>query len=462
MVIFYLGVPPARISQVYLRWARQLKINYKQMKRVLIVTYYWPPSGGIGVNRCLKFAKYLRGFGWEPIIYTAKNADYPYFDEDNIKQVPQGVTVLRKRIFEPFRLYKLFSGKKKDEAMNNPIHARDGKRKFINNLSIWIRGNFFIPDARALWIRPSVNYLSKYLLVNPVDAILTDGPPHTNTVIACRLSKKFNIPWLADFQDPWTQVDYYKLLKLTKWADKKHHKLEQETFKTAKKFTIASPTWKNELEQIGAKNVDVIFWGYDEDDFKALNKNLDSKFSIYHAGLLGFDRHPYTLLKILAELKDEIQGFGDNLEIKLAGFVDYSINKTIDALKLTNNLNFLGTIKRQAALEHTINSQILLLLINKAENARGRIPGKLFELMRSKRPILTLGTDKSDVQNIITQTNTGEYFGYNDHSSIKEYIKAKYELFVKGKNVVVSNVDIKEYSVENQTRKIGKYLDEIV
>jgi len=431
------------------------------MKKVLIITYYWPPSGGIGVNRCLKFAKYLRGFNWEPVIYTAENADYPYFDEDNIKQVPENVTVLKKRIIEPFRLYKFFSGKKRDEAMNNPIHARDGKRKFINNISIWIRGNFFIPDARALWIRPSVKYLSKYLKENHVDAILTDGPPHTNTVIACKLSKKFNIPWLADFQDPWTQVDYYKFLKLTKWADKKHRRLEQETFKTAKKFTIASPTWKGELEQIGAKNVDVIFWGYDEDDFKTLNKNLNTKFSIYHAGLLGFDRHPGTLLKVLAELKNEIPEFGDKLEIKLAGFIDYSINETIDKLGLADNLNYLGTIKRQSALEHTINSQILLLLINKAENARGRIPGKLFELMRSKRPILTLGTDKSDVQGIITKTNTGEYFDYDDHQKIKNYIKIKYELFVKGQNNVTSLVDIQEYSVENQTRKIGGYLDSI-
>lgn len=432
------------------------------MKKVLIITYYWPPSGGIGVNRCLKFTKYLRNFGWEPVIYAPENADYPYIDEENIKQVPKDITVLKTKIIEPFKLFKFFSGKKSNEAMSNPIHVRDGKRKFINNFSIWIRGNFFIPDARALWIKPSVKYLSKYIAENHIDAILTDGPPHTNTVIAQKISQKFNIPWLADFQDPWTQVDYYKELKLTKWADEKHHRLEQQTFNTAKKITIASPTWKKDLKLIGAKNIDVIYWGYDEDDFKSLNHKIDTKFSIYHAGMLGFDRHPGTLLKVLAELKDEIPEFSDKLEIKLAGFIDYSILETIAKLNLTDNLNNLGTIKRQMALEHTINSQILLLLINKAENAQGRIPGKLFELMRSKRPILAMGTDKSDVQSIITNTNTGKYVDYDNSFEIKNYIRDKFNLFINGKNIVTNSTDIKEYSVDNQTKKIGEYLDGIV
>jgi glycosyltransferase involved in cell wall biosynthesis len=433
------------------------------MKKVLIITYYWAPSGGIGVNRCLKFAKYLLKFGWEPVIYTAENADYPYIDEENLKQVPKNITVLKKKIIEPFRFYKFLSGKKKNEAMNNPIHVRDGKRKLINNLSIWIRGNFFIPDARALWIKPSVKYLSEYLTKNHIDAILTDGPPHTNTVIAQKLSKKFNIPWLADFQDPWTQVDYYKLLKLSKPADKKHRQLEQETFKTAKKITIASPTWKKDLEAIGAKNIDVIFWGYDEEDFKTLKQNnLDKKFSIYHAGMLGFDRHPCTLLKVLADLKTEIKGFDNDLEIKFAGFVDYSVTQTINELKLNNNFTNLGTVKRTKALELTLSSQILLLLINKAENAQGRIPGKLFELMRSHRPILTLGTLNSDVHNIIEKTNIGAYFNYDDYQSIKTFITEKYKLYKQQKNIVDTTIDITEYSVENQTKKVAIYLNEII
>ncbi len=345
--------------------------------------------------------------------------------------------------------------------MTNPIHARDGKRKFINNLSIWARGNFFIPDARSLWIKPSVKYLSGYLQNNKVDALLTDGPPHTNTVIACKLSRKFNIPWLADFQDPWTQVDYYKFFKLTKWADRKHKRLEQETFATAKKITIASPTWKKELESIGATNVDVIFWGYDEEDFIDLKPEPDSKFTVYHGGMLGFDRHPGTLLSVLKELKDEIPEFGSDLEIKLAGFIDYSILKTIDELGLQSNLKNLGTVGRKEALQHTLNAHILLLLINKADNAKGRIPGKLFELMRAGRPILGLGIEGGDVHKIIKKSGAGSYFDYGSAKEIKAYILDKYELYKKGLNKFSSLQDIKEYSVENQTNNVAYYLNKI-
>ena len=176
------------------------------------------PSGGVGVHRCLKFAKYLRDFGWEPVVYTAENAHYPYFDDTNFVHIPEGITILKQPIWDSYNMFKLASGRKPSSAMNNPVHVRD-KRTWVDNLAIWIRGNFFIPDARKFWIKPSVKYLSKWLKENHIDAILSDGPPHTNTVIACRLSKTFNIPWLADYQDP-EQVDYYKLLKLTRWAHK--------------------------------------------------------------------------------------------------------------------------------------------------------------------------------------------------------------------------------------------------
>jgi len=431
------------------------------MKKVLIITYYWPPSGGVGVNRCLKFAKYLRDFGWEPIIYTAENANYPYIDEENLIQIPDNLTILKHKIVEPFRFYKFISGKKKDEGMNNPIHVRDGKRKFINNLSIWVRGNFFIPDARSLWIKPSVKYLSKYLKENHVDAILSNGPPHTNTVIACKLSKKFNIPWLADFQDPWTQVDYYKLLKLTKWADNKHKKLEQETFKTANKITIASPTWKKDLEKIGAENVDVIYWGYDEEDFSGLKQELDKKFTVFHAGLLGFDRHPKTLFKVLHDLKDEIKGFSKDFEIRFAGFVDYSVLETINEFKLLENFRNLGTIKRSEALQQTLNSHILLLLINKAANAKGRIPGKLFELLRANRPILALGVEQSDVQSIIKESSVGEYYGYDDYEKIKRFVANQYFEYKERQNSPDSISNILKYDVRNQTKKIAGFLNKI-
>ena len=432
-----------------------------QNKKVLIITYYWPPSGAIGVHRCLKFAKYLKKMGWEPIVYTAKDAQYPYLDDSNFKHIPKNITVLKGRIIEPFNLFKIISGRKKDAVLTNPVQVRDKKQKFIDKLSIWIRGNFFIPDARSLWIRPSVKLLSKYLRDNPVDAIISNGPPHTNTTIAYKLSEKLNIPWLADYQDPWTQIDYHNEFMLTKFATKKHERMEQKAFKIAKKTTIASPSWKKDLESIGAKNVDVIFWGYDEDDFIGFNANKNNDFIISHAGLFGHDRNPIEFFNALKDLKKENKLFAKNLKIKLAGPIDYSVKQSLEDAGLSENTTLLGSIPRNDALQLTLDSSLLLLPLNKADNAMGRIPGKLFEQMRSYNPILCLGPEGSDVENIITETKTGKSFKYSDYNGIKQYILEVFTNFTNKKVKQEKNY-ILNYSVENQVKKLSSYLQEII
>lgn len=429
------------------------------MKKVLVISYYWPPAGGIGVHRCLKFVKYLPHFGWEPVVYAPQNAQYPYLDETNFKDIPKDITVLKRKIFEPFNIFKFVSGRKPTDSAN-PVYVRDRKLKLIDKLAIRIRGNLFIPDARSFWIRPSVKYLVKYLNENPVDAIITDGPPHTNTVIGCRLSQKTGTPWLADFQDPWTQVDYYNMLKIGKRADKKHHKLEQETFNTARKITIVSPTWKKDLESIGAKKVDVVYWGYDEEDFPEKNPEPDNEFSIVHAGQLGYDRKPDTFIKVLAQIKNENPQFAENLKIKFAGTVDFDIIEMIKKEGLADNFQSLGNIPRPKALELCMKSHIQFLPLNIAANAKGRIPGKLFENMRAERPILCLGPENSDVAKIIEKTNSGQSFEYDDFDGIKSFIVTTFEKYKKNSNTVNSK-GIEEYYVKNQVKLISDYLNEI-
>lgn len=429
------------------------------MKKVLIISYYWPPSGGIGVHRCLKFSKYLRLYGWEPIVYTPKNAQYPYFDLTNEKHVPEDLTVLRTKIFEPFDLFKKLSGRKKHESAN-PVYVRDRKLKTIDKLAIWIRGNLFIPDARCFWIKPSLKFLKNYLKDNPVDAIFTDGPPHTNTVIGCKLSKITGIPWLADYQDPWTQVDYYSMLKIGKRADAKHRKLEQEAFKTAKKTTTVSPSWKTDLESIGAKNVDVLFWAYDEQDFPKNKIKDDDLFTIVHAGQLGYDRRPDTLLKVLSDLISENKDFRNKLKIKFAGTVDFAIKQQIINLGLENNYEYLGNIPRPEAIELCLKSHVQLLPLNIADNAKGRIPGKLFENMRACKPILCLGPINSDVADILNETEAGECIEYNDYDRIKSFILSCFSKYLNGKSKIESR-NIEAYEIKNIVKKLARFLDEI-
>lgn len=428
------------------------------MRKVLIISYYWPPSGGVGVLRSLKFTKYLRHFGWEPVVYTPSNADYLLRDFTNFKDIPKNLEILKHPIKEPFGVYKFLSGRKQDDP-TDPVHVKS-KKRFIDNFAIWVRGNFFIPDARCHWIKPSVRYLKKYLKEHPVDVIFTDGPPHTNTMIGMKLSKELGIPWLADFQDPWTQADYYQRYKIMYPADRYHHKLEQQVFKTARKITIASPSWAKDLEAIGVKNVDVIYYGYDEDDFKGLKPVPDDDFTITHTGLMGFDRNPEELFTVLKELKTELPGFKDHLKLNFAGNIDLSVKQSIEKYGLKENFNNLGFINRDKAIQLTMNARVLLLPLNKSENAYGRIPGKLFENLRTGRPILCFGPQNSDVARILEECNAGVCVDYNDQKQIKEFITGQYHKYLQGESQSAPR-DIGKYSNEEQTRILSKHLNQL-
>lgn len=433
----------------------------EKRKKVLIISYYWYPCGGIGVLRCLKLAKYLRNFGWEPIIYTAENAHYPSYDEGNLKDIPENLTVLKQPIFEPYEFYRLFTGQPKNANVNHALVASDQKRGFRHKLSVWIRSNLFIPDARAFWIKPSVKFLLNYLKTNPVDAIFSDGPPQTNNVIACKIKEKTGIPWLADFQDPWTQVDLYERLILTSWADRKYHALEQETFKNANKITIASPSWKKDLENIGAKNVSVFYWGYDQSDFEKLTPNLTKKFTLTHTGLLGEDRLPDKLFLAIRELMNEIPEFAADFCLQLIGHIDGIIKQSIDNQGISKNVMYISQMERHQALNYTANSQLLLILLNKAGNFMGRIPGKLFEYLAVRRPILCLGAKKSDVDNILTSCEAGFSTEYENLTEIKNWLKTNYFLFKENKIVPCQTKNIEEFTNIELTKKIAGFLDEI-
>lgn len=431
----------------------------RALKRVLIITYHWPPSGGITVLRCLKIAKYLREFGWEPVILTAENAAYQYLDYNNELDIPDGIEILRVPIIEPINAFKILSGRKQNTPVQNITSNSSQKKTFIDKLGMWIRGNFFIPDARFLWIKPSVSFLTTYLQNNPVDALFTDGPPHTNTVIGLQIAKKFNLPWIADFQDPWTQVDYYKELYIGKRADRKHKELEKAVFDTAQQITIASPTWKTDLESIGAKDVEVLYYGYDEADFKDFKAVPNEDFTIVHAGLLGSDRNPVTFFEVLGNLIQEAPQLKDKIKIKLAGEVDLSVQNCIEQNGLKALTTYCGMISRQEVYALYAAASLLILPVNQAANAKGRIPGKLFELLRTAKPILVFGPTDGDVKEIIAHKQRGISVRYNDHEKAKNFLQKA--IFEDEFENFDSNSCVSEFSNFELTQQVAKLLDGI-
>ena len=398
------------------------------MKRVLIITYYWPPSGGSGVQRWLKMSKYLPEFGWQPVIYTAKDAEFPVEDLSLEKDVCPEAEVIRRPIVEPYTFYKKFLGLKKDHKVKAGFIDETGKQKgWKERLSVWIRGNFFIPDARCWWVKPSVRYLKSYLKEHPVDAIISTGPPHSMHLIALKLKETMGLPWIADFRDPWTEIDYYGDLLLTKWADRKHHRLEHEVLTKADEVVAVGWDMAEGLKRLGAERVEVIPNGYDWETQTYDNQStLSSDFTLTHIGIIGPNRNEHQLWQALGELKADNQQFASKLRVRLIGQVDQSVVRSIEANGLKENAEFIPYIPHNQIQEQQASSQVLLLFINNTPNAKGILTGKLFEYIASGRPILCIGPEDGDAAKILQETQSGITVGFKEKTKIKEAIMDLY------------------------------------
>ena len=434
------------------------------MKKVLIITYYWPPSGGAGVQRWLKFVKYLQEFGWEPIVYTAENGEIPEIDDSLYKDIPKSVTVLKTPIWEPYKAYKALVGQKKNEKINAAFLNESKKKSPLNGLAIWIRGNFFIPDARKFWIKPSVKYLTHYLSENKVDAIISSGPPHSMHLIAKELKKKFpGIKWVADFRDPWTNIDFYGDLKLSGWADRKHKRLEKEVLSESDCVISIGRSLNDELMQIiGAQGEDpkfkVVTNGYDEDDLVKTEIIKDKKFSIAHIGTLVKSRNPEGLWKVLKELIHENEAFKKELEIKLVGKLDISVKESIEKHGLSSYIRKIDYLPHDKVIEEQQRSKVNLLLVNQTQNAKGILTGKFFEYLSAGAPILAIGPIDGDLAIILNETKAGHISDFNDLNSLKKNILNLFQ----NQNITRNETAIKNYSRKNLTKKLSDILNELI
>jgi len=401
------------------------------MKKVLIITYYWPPSGGGGVMRWLKMSKFLPELGWQPIIYTPENPDPSVTDESLLKEIHPDLIEIKTPIWEPYDFYRKLTGKKSGSKFKAGYISEASEGNWKSKLSVFIRGNFLIPDPRMFWIKPSIKFLTKYLKENPVDLIVSTGPPHSMHLIALELKKKFDIPWIADFRDPWTDIDFYHKLRLTKWADKKHHRLEKKVLEKADHVVTVSPGCAFDLEKIVHRNIEVINNGFDPTDYDFEPTELDKTFTISHFGAFNKDRNPSAFWKVLGELANESADFKKLLQIKLIGQTDKSVTNDIAKHNLTDNLVLIDHLPHREGLIELSKSQVLLLPLNDAPNVKGILPGKMFEYLALRRPILALGPTDADYAKILNETNSGVPIEFGDETGIKEALQNYFRLFKK-------------------------------
>ncbi|XLS27553.1 glycosyltransferase [Flavobacteriaceae bacterium M23B6Z8] len=424
-------------------------------QKVLIITYYWPPAGGPGVQRWLKFVKYLSDFEVEPIVYIPENPSYPFLDEKLAVEVPANLRILKQPIFEPYKFASLFGGKKVSKISKGIIPEK--KQGFVEKLLLWIRGNLFIPDARKYWIKPSVKLLFNILKTESITTVITTGPPHSMHLIGYQLKKKLpSVTWIADFRDPWTTIGYHRKLKLTSFAKKKHKKLEKEVLTNADAIVVTSKTTKTSFEELTHRPIHVITNGYDSEEGKKALQPVQ-RFSLAHVGSLLTGRNPEILWECLSELLKEEQGLANDLELVLAGEVSREVLDSMHSYGLKSYIKLLGYISHEKVIDLQQASAVLLLLEINSEYTKCIVPGKLFEYMRSHRPILAIGPEDWDVYPLIADTNTGSGFTYSEKIELKEKIVSYYHDFKKG-ILKTTPVNLNSFHRKSLTAQLAKLI----
>jgi glycosyltransferase involved in cell wall biosynthesis len=423
--------------------------------KVYIVTYYWPPAGGPGVQRWLKFAKYLPEFGHDVNVVIPENPDYPVIDATLLDQIPKGVNVIKVPIAEPSRWIGKLSRKRTKDLQRGIIEKSNPS--WLQNVLLWIRGNYFIPDARVGWKKNLLEALSATVENDDETTVITTGPPHSVHLTGLELKNKLSkIQWIADFRDPWTTIGYHKELKLGARAAKKHIQLESEILQKANKIIVTSQPTKTEFVAKTTRPIHVITNGF---DVKVNDRQAqpDGKFSLNHVGTLLSERNPEVLWQVLSELFSSDNLFAEDLKIGLAGNVSESVLQSIHDFGLSNNLNQYGYLSHSESFELMKNSQCLLLIEINSRDTAAIIPGKLFEYLASKRPIIALGPEGSDVEQIIEETQAGSYFLYEQKELLKKHILQKYQVYKEGKNSA-NAASINQYHRKQLTSKLSEMI----
>ena len=437
------------------------------MKRVLIISYYWPPTGGSGVQRWVKFAKYLPSEGWQPVIYTPENPEQLAVDASLEAEVPAEAEVIRRHIVEPYEMYKKLlrkSGHSKEAVEVNPVNAQN--KSFLQKMAMWVRGNLFLPDPRCLWIRPSVRFLKKYLEEHPVDLIVSTGPPQSMHLIALRLARQSGLPWIADFRDPWTKIFYFKHLSMTRTTERWHQKMEKKVLDEATAVVAVSPLVQQEFQAMTLTPVELITNGFDECDFaseKCLEAygGADRPFTITHTGLFAADGNPTLLWEVLAEKCSKCEQFKKLLRINLIGKTDEQILSAIAEAGLEGNLNDLGYQPYAKAIEEQRKASLLILPLRKEPEYKAVLPGKLFEYLASWRPVLGIGQPDGAMSMILNSTKTGLVLDWEDRKSIARYIDMCWDNHLAG-NLTVEDADISQFTRRNLTKRMVELFDKYI
>ncbi|MCS6980571.1 MAG: glycosyltransferase family 4 protein [Flavobacteriales bacterium] len=387
--------------------------------RAVLITYYWPPASGPGVHRWLRFSRHWPHERWPLTVFVPERAAYIETDPTLCKLVPDAVKVHKVPIVEPAQFIS-----------NKPGVAFAGEKGtgFRHAVMAWIRGNFFIPDARVFWVKPLVRHVHRELKGSSPLMLITTGPPHSVHLAGLQVKRRLpEIFWIADFRDPWMEVDYLHHLRLTSWARWIHARLERSVLQGADVVTTVSPGLQRLLKAKTTCPVVVVPNGFDPTLLPpAQPKSNPSEFSILHTGTLPAERN-------VPELWEALQRLQFPFTVHLVGQVDTSIRQSIQAYGLQGKVHVLPPVPHAEALQRQRQAALLLVVANRTDTSQGILTGKVFEYLASGRPIIAFGPMEGDLCHLIQELKAGWYIPFGRPDIARQVLEEAYHSFCEGR-----------------------------
>lgn len=408
--------------------------------KILIISYYWPPSGGSGVQRWLNFSNHLTKLGWDITVLTAKNPNFPIKDKSLLKNINKSIKHLFVPIFEP----TIFFNQKK--TMLN-INSKGILKRFI----YWIRANLFFPDSRCFWIKKATKVASEYIKKNGIDYLITTAPPFSAHIIGLNLKNKFKIKWISDFRDPWSNFFQFKLLPMSKSIINKHKKFEFNCLQNSDLIITTAPSLTKLYSSVN-KNTVTITNGFES----YIEGTKSKKFLIIYAGVMNNIQNPTMLWKVLSDICLENSTFKTDLEVKMIGTFGNEIKNNLNLCSLKSKIKFLSYIEKNK-LDIELSYAHLLILCSVNQNNNPIIPGKLFYYFSFKTKILAFEKPNNDVGRVLNETNSGKSFDFDNYDDLKEHIINLYQEYKLEKKYISKNY-CEKYKYSNLSRKLDLIL----
>lgn len=428
------------------------------MQKLLLISYYWPPAGGAGVQRWLKFVKYLSTMGFELHVFTVSNPEVPALDHSLLQEVPVSVKLIEQKIWEPFEAYRRFTGKKDNTSNAFLSEESRGKRSMAEHMALWVRANMFLPDAKCFWIRPAVRFLKHYLQAEGINTIVSTGPPHSVHLIAYKLKKILDIHWLADFRDPWTQIDYMHQLPMLSVVKMWHQKWEKRVVSAADRVVVVSPGMQkyfSALAQGVELKLSLITNGYDS----ALAKGvaLDEAFTIVHAGSINADRTHTAFFKAVQLALQQKANLKNHLRLVWIGKLCYEARQLLEQYNLMPYVDMVGYVPYAQLASRLASARVLYLPLNNTPDATAILTGKFFEYLSAQRPIIAQAPTRGDLATLIAQTQSGYVFEFSEVEALKEQLLLRYAAYTKG-NDIWQNKGVEAYSRKHLSVEMAQLL----